>query len=378
MRNYIKIFAVTALAGFAACEDPEMPKPVPATEVSNFSSNFLFINATPDAPALDLYVNNVKAGATLEVGEGQTAYTAVPLTSNAVIANTNIRSKAAGGTIGGTLGSSDLIYRAGNNNANNFTATSGFSYTVIAVDSINRPQPLRTLNSKNVGDVTYYSYRNSFTAPKITGGGDTTIYLNVKKFGIDTESSTAYASANPVTAFNLVKKYNANTSPSFMTPVGVVPLGSSDVGGPRFYLWRDFFPTYAAGEETTKSGFRVLNASPSLGTLRIVLKFVSGAGSDIPLNGSGSSYIMSNAGGQTPSVGSNTPNVTAANFTLQTIAPGGTPNTYDIEVRNSSGTVLASETGVTFVPGSNYTIVASGFVGGTGAEALKITEVKHN
>ncbi|MBL7839277.1 MAG: DUF4397 domain-containing protein [Cyclobacteriaceae bacterium] len=378
MKNYIKIFSLTVLAGLVACEDPETPKPVPATEASDFSAKFLFINATPDAPALDLYLNNVKAGATVAVGEGQAVYTTVPLTSNAVIANTNIRSKASTGTIGGTLGSNDLIYRAGNNNANNFTATNGFSYTVIALDSISRPQPLRTLNSKNVGDITYYSYKSSFTAPKIVGGGDTTIYLNVKNFGVDTESSSAYASANPVTAFNLVKKYNGNTNPSFMTPIGVVPLGSSDVGGPRYFLWRDFFPTYAAGEETTKSGFRVLNASPSLGTLRIVLKFVSGTGADIPLNGSGSAYIMSNAGGQTPSVGSNTPNVSAANFTLQTIAPGGVPNTYTIEVRNSGGTVLASLPNVTFTPGSNYTIVASGFVNGTGSEALKITEVKHN
>src|ERR1041384_5325299 len=101
MKNIIKIFTISALAGLMACEDPETPKPAPATETSVFSANFLFVNATPDAPTLDLYVNNVKAGASLAAGEGQTGYTPIDITSNAVIANTNIRSRAATGNIGG-------------------------------------------------------------------------------------------------------------------------------------------------------------------------------------------------------------------------------------------------------------------------------------
>lgn len=395
MKNYIKIFSLTVLAGLVACEDPETPKPVPATEASDFSAKFLFINATPDAPALDLYLNNVKAGATVAVGEGQAAYTTVPLTSNAVIANTNIRSKASTGTIGGTLGSNDLIYRAGNANANNFTASNGAWYSVFAVDSINRPQPLRTLNAKNVGDVTYFSYRNSFTASKIGGGGDTTIYLNVKNFGVDTESSSNYASANSIVAFNLVRKYNGNVNPSFMTAIGTVPLGSSDVGGVRYYLLQDVFPQFAnATDSTTKAGFRVVNAAPNSPALFVRLKFVSGTGADINIPVAGSSpatfsfvNVMNNvSGGLQPSVGSRTATGTAATFQAQTIAPSGTSNTYNVEVStNSTFTQIitsATLTNVTFGGNgnraSNYTILISGVYGGTGSKAVKLSLIEHN
>jgi hypothetical protein len=381
MKKSIKIFTLCTL-GLLACEDPETPKPVPATTPSDYNANFLFVNATPDAPNLDLYINNVKTGASVAVGEGQVTYTEVDITSSAVIANTNIRTKASTGTIGGTLGSNDLIYRAGNNNANNFSAVNGAFYTLFAVDSINRPQPKRTLNAKNVGDVTYFSYRDTFTAPKLVAPvGDTTIYLNVQNFGTDNTPSATYASANSITAFNLVKKYNGNVNPTFMTPVGVVPLGSSDVGGIRYYLWPDVFATFTVPQSTTRAAFRVLNASPNSSALRIRLKYVSGPGAgDIIVNAAGIQFIMSNGGGFTPSVGSRT-QASAASFAVNgtaDIASGGTSNTYDIEVLNAGGTVLATKTNVMFTPSSNYTFVISGFVGGTGSEALKVTEVKHN
>lgn len=375
MKNTIKIFTLGILAAMFACEDPELPKPVPATEPSTYKANFLFINATPDAPALDLYVNNDMVGTSVTAGTAQAAYEEVSITSNAVIANTNIRTKAAIGTIGGVLGSNDLIYRAGNNNANNFTASNGLSYTVIAVDSINRPAPVRTFRKDLVtglsfGDITYYSSRASFTAPKKVGGGDTTIVLSI-------------GSNNSIDLINTVKKYNGNAIPSFIVPIGIVPLGSSDVGGIRYYVLRDFFATFAnATDSTTKAGFRAINASPSTGALTIRLKFVSGTGSNIALNGTGGAYALSNAGGFTPSVGSNTPSVTAANFTAQTIAPAGVPNVYDIEVLDAGANVVASKTGVTFGgsanQASNYSIVVSGLVGGTGAKALKVILVEHN
>ena len=376
MKNSIKIFTLAALAGMLACEDPETPKPVPATEPSEFSAKFLFVNATPDAPALNFYVNNVETANGIAAGQTQTGYSTVDLTSNAVIANTNLRATAGTNDIGGTLGANDLIYRAGNNNANNFTATNGFMYTVIALDSINRPQPIRTLNTKNVGDITYFSYRDTFTAPKLLSAGDTTIYLNVQTFFEDSEPSKQYASANSVIAFNWVKKYNGGVNPSFMVPVGTVPLGSSDVGGPRFVLIRDFFPTYAPADLTTRAGFRTVNAVSNGGSLKLVLKLTAGTGSDIALNGAGSPYIVG-TGTQNPSVGSYTPAVSGANFTLQTTSPGGVANTYTIELRTAADVVLASQAGVMFTPGTNYTIVASGFLGGTGAEAPKVILVTH-
>jgi hypothetical protein len=380
MKKSIKIFTLFTL-GLLACEDPETPKPVPATEPSDYNAKFLFVNATPDAPALDLYINNEKTGLSVAGGEGQPAYTEVDITSSAVIANTNIRTRATSGSIGGTLGGNDLIYRAGNNNANNFSAIAGTSYTLFAVDSINRPQPKRTLNAKNVGDITYFSYRDTFTAPKLVApAGDTTIYLNVQNFGTDNTPSATNASANSITAFNLVKKYNGNVNPTFMTPVGVVPLGSSDVGGIRYYLWPDVKTTFTVPQSTTRAAFRVLNASPNSSALRIRLKYVSGPGAgDIIVNATGVQFIMSNAGGFTPSVGSRT-QAAAASFAVNgtaDIAAGGTSNTYDIEVLNAGGTVLATKTNVTFTPSIHYTFVISGFVGGTGTEALKVTEVEH-
>ena len=375
MKNTIKIFILGILAAMFACEDPDLPKPVPAEDASKYYAKFLFINATPDAPALDLYINNNKSGDAVAAGVAQDEYDSVGITSNAVIANTNIRTKAATGTIGGVLGSNDLIYRAGNNNSNNFTAGNGLSYTVLAVDSINRPAPVRTFRIDAAtglpfGDVTYYSSRASFTAPKKVGGGDTTIVLTI-------------GSNNSIDLINVVRKYNSNALPSFIVPIGVVPLGSSDVGGIRYYVLRDFFAAFAnATDSTTKAGFRAINASPSAGALTIRLKFVSGTGANIALNGAGASYALSNAGGFTPSVGSNTPNVTAANFTLQTIAPAGVPNVYDVEVLDAGANVVASKTNVTFGGNanraSNYSIVVSGLVGGTGAKALKITVVEHN
>lgn len=385
MKNVIKIFTICALAGLGACEDVFNLTPVPAATPSTYTANFLLVNATPDAPALDLYINNLLVGSSVEPGDAQDVYNTVPITSNAVIANTNIRSSAATGDIGGVLGSSNLIYRAGSTNTNNFTAANGASYTLFAVDSINRPKPIRTLNALNLGDVTYYSSQPSFTAPKIVGVGDTTIYLNVATFGVDDEPSDEFASANSIIAFNLVKKYNGNVNPPFMTPIGIVPLGSSDVGGIRYYLWPDVFATFTVPQSTTRAAFRVLNASPNSGALRIRLKYVSGPGAgDIIVNAVGVQYIMSNGGGFTPSVGSRT-QASAASFAVNgtaDVAPGGVPNTYDVEVLDAGSVVKATTTNVTFGgtanPSSNYTFVISGLLNGTGAEALKVTVVEHN
>jgi hypothetical protein len=263
------------------------------------------------------------------------------------------------------------------------------------LDSITRPVPYRTLNASNFGDVTYFSYQNSFTAPKIVGTGDTTIVLNVQVFGDPAYASDAkYASNNPVVAFNLVRKYNGGSAPTFMVPIGIVPLGSSDVGGLRFYLAQDVFPTYNASDSTTRAGFRLVNASPkSTGSaaLRARLKYVSGTGSTSNVNlngGNAASYILSNAGGWTPSVGSRTVTSASATFTTVTTAAGdGAPNTYTIELATDAGftnIIPFSNSADTYTFGgngnkaSNYTVVISGYIGGTGNRALKVTVVEHN
>jgi len=326
---------VAALIG--GCEDLQKVTPVPNTTSSNLTANFLAINASPDAPSLDLYVNNVMTGASVTTGQAQAGYTSVSVTTNGVGANTNIRAKASTGSIGGILGSNDLIFRAGNNNTNNFVAAAGGSYTLVVVDSINRPVPVRTLNSSNFGDVTYYSSQSSFTAKqKSDGVTDTVIQLSV-------------GSNNSVTTANLLKKYNNNLLPPFFLPIGIVPLGSSDVGGARFLLITDnlplpatspVFPVPAAG----KFAARFINASPDAGsaTCKINSATVGGA----------TTFPMLQANFN-PSVGSRS---TTVGFTNSVTAIG----TYDVVVTVGSATVKL--TAQTFADGGIYTIVLSGRV----------------
>lgn len=335
--------AIIMLGGmWAACSDPDMLDPVINTDPSNIKTDFLFINASPDAPSLDLYINNEKVGESLESGESWSSYQNVDITAAGVFANTNIRAKATSGKIGGVLNGSDLIYRAGNNNSNNFQASANTKYTLIVVDSINRAKPVRTLNASNIGDITYYSPVKTFTAPSKLDGSDTTINL--------TEN-------NSVVTVNLVKKYNGGVQPSFFTPIGIVPLGSSDAGGVRFYLLQDFAPTPV----DDKAGFRFLPLSPNAPTLHA--RLVPGVGSPIVLTGTGAAYAFG-TGAFNPSVGSRTVIPTSANFTLNTIASSGTPIDYTLEVSTKadfSNSIISMP--VSFTPKKNYTIYVSGFFG---------------
>src|ERR1700742_340805 len=96
MKNITKTLSIIiiGLLSVVACKQPYDQDPVPNTTPSNFSANFLGVNASPDAPSLDLYVNNVMTGVSLPSGTAQQSYTSVPITSNNTFANTNIRAKA--------------------------------------------------------------------------------------------------------------------------------------------------------------------------------------------------------------------------------------------------------------------------------------------
>jgi hypothetical protein len=348
MKTILKasIIFLIALLTTTGCEDLERVTPVPNTTSSNLTANFLAVNASPDAPSLDLYINNVLTGASVSSGQAQTGYANVPITTNGVGANTNISAKATSGSIGGILGSNNLIFRAGNANTNNFVAAAGGSYTLIVIDSINRPIPIRTVNDKNFGDTTFYSPQSSFTAKKKTDGvTDTIIQLSV-------------GSNNPVTTARLLRKYNKGKLPSFFLPIGTVPLGSSDVGGLRFLLYTDNLPIPAIPPATVpvfpvpssgKFAVRFINASPDAGTAtayKIGTTSVTGS----------FTYPVTQANFN-PSVGSRSTTGTAA-LTAAFINNFAATGTYDITV--TVGTKTVTLPAQIFADGGIYTIVLSG------------------
>ena len=356
MKHINKIIATVALmGGFFGCSDPELPEPNLGNAATTFSANFIFVNASPDAPTLSFFINNTKVGtdAGSDANYAQAAYTPISITSSGlagtVTANTNIRAKAAAGAIGGVLASSDLTYRAGNNNTNNFVAINGNSYSVFAIDSINRPAPLRTLNSGNFGDITYYNP------------------VNGKQLSVVERA----ALSDPEKA-NLVT-------------IGTVPLGSSDPGGPRFYVVQDAFPVITT--PATQAGIRFVNAvsnangTPSGPSLFARLKPT--AGSPTSLTASGTTHVA-NSASLNPSVGSRTatttpPAVASANFTVQTIAAAGVPINYTLEVSTvSTYATLAYSAPISFAPGKNYTVFVRGLVGKTGSKKISHGIITHN
>lgn len=356
-------FAIAALV--VACAEPDAVKPVLSTSSSNLSADFSFINAVPDGPAagLEFYVNNEKLGDTKTFLTGVSS-TTVPITTNGIGANTNFRVKASGG-IGGILGTNDLIYRAANINLNNFVATATTTlatsrYTLIAVDSINRPTPIRTLNASNFGDVTYYSSKASFTSKKKTDPlADTTIVLSV-------------GSNNSIVTATLLRKYNAGNLPSFFVAIGLVPLGSSDPGGPRFLLLTDTYPATIA-TTATESAIRFIHASPNAPALYARLKWVSGTGVTTNYTiGSNVGHIMAFPG-FTPSVGSR---ATTSAFTLR--ATDG--NSYDLEISTDAAftNIVSTTAGLTFAKNKVYTVVASGIYGKTDSRKLAAGVLQHN
>jgi hypothetical protein len=327
----------------AACAEPDAVTPVPATSASTLTADFSYINAVADGPTsgLEFYVNNNTIGGIKTFLNG-VPHTTVPITTNGVGANTNIRVK---GNIGGVLGASDMIYRAGNNNLNNFVATASTTsltsrYTLIALDSINRPLPLRKLNAQSFGDTTFYNRANGQ-------------YVST----VERKAMTAAQRGN-------------------LVAIGTVPLGSSDPGGPRFLLLTDTYPAAALLASTTQAVFRVINASPNAPNLFARIKFVSGAGGNILLPSGtavGNGYIMAFPG-FSPSVGSRA--TTVAFGTNQTIAPTGIANTYDLEVATEAGftNIVAIKAGVTFTAGKVYTVVISGKFGKT----LAVNAIQQN
>ncbi|MCA4899630.1 MAG: hypothetical protein ACK5BJ_01585 [Bacteroidota bacterium] len=356
MKSIHKILGLTAVLSMAlfSCDENDGIRSANAT-VANPSSNnanFFFINATTGGPSLDFFVNGVNLG-TADLGAGLTGgYKNVAITTPGLnnIANTSIRAKATTGSIGGTLGTNDLIFRATNTGIGNLVAAPNARYTFIAVDEIDRPQPLRTFsvnpNTKALAaDITYYNR------------------INKKQVSNDD--------------YNNPEITPVSERPNFVS-IGTIPAGVSDPGGARFYVITDSYPTdaaIAAAVTANQAFIRFVHASPNAPGVFVRLVPTVG-GADINVVTTAAVNVMSVAGGFSPSAGSRT--ATAPSFSTITI--GAASNSYTVEVHTTPGfTALAlAVPNVTLQAGKVYTVVARGLVGGTGASALGASVGVHN
>lgn len=359
MKSILKFSLVAVLPAmlFAGCEEVDEVTPVPNTNSSNLAAFIHFVNAAPGLPSADLLVNNEKVGESAALGAtSRVKYFRVPLSSNAVGNNTNVRARATTNTIGGVLGSSDAIFRGGNNNTNNLSLANGTSYTFILLDSVNRPRPLRLLNAGNFGDTTFYNRANGQQ--------------------ISTVQRAALNSADK----------------QQLVPLGIVPLGSTDPGGPRFVMLTD---ALTLTPSTTNSFIRFVNAVPN--AVNPIARGMSINGNTVtgltarlvgPANidvGANANFIMGFSAGFSPSVGSR---LTTAAFTARATTAAGVPNTYTLQIiRHLGGAtaadgtpqgVLLSIPGLQFEANRYYTIVASGIIGKTGDAGLKVSIIRHD
>ena len=164
IQNILPLAGATLLATglMVGCQDTNYPAPTPASSPSTALARFNFINVSPDAPAVNFFIENVQASA------GQALNTA-PLTASYVNGQAGgggieLRAKAASGNIGGVVGSNDVLYRASTTNNNNFGAVAGNSYTVFLTDSLNRPRPT-VVNGTNLGGPQFFIVTDTLTAP---------------------------------------------------------------------------------------------------------------------------------------------------------------------------------------------------------------------
>ncbi|MBS1555365.1 MAG: hypothetical protein JSU09_10590 [Bacteroidetes bacterium] len=355
--NYYKKLSFFALATISlfvtSCdENDDIGTPSPATTSSSTKTNFMFINAIPDGSSLDLFVNGIK-GATVDVGAAQTGYTPIDIQTGFAangttsIANTSIRAIATSGSIGGVLGSGPLLYRQTNTGFGNFTSATGAFYTAISLDSLNRPQPLRTFSISTVtkalaADVTYY---NTANGSQIS---------NDQYKGLPNDAARALC-----------------------VSLGTIPAGTTDVGGPRFLILTDVFPTLTS----TQAGIRFINgvanayATPLNRRVFARLRATAGSTTDITLSAATpADYVMgggNNAGSRTASTA----------FTPQTIAASATSLfTYTLEVATDAAfnTIVYSQPNLTFATGKSYTIVARGILGKTDNKKVTAIVATHN
>ena len=149
--------AVVATASLIGCQETEYPAAVPATGASTLSSRVMFVNAAPGTSSLSFFMNNVAAGTA--------AFTANTPYASAPVGSLQFRAKATAGTIGGTLGANDVLYRVGNTNQNNFVALPNTSYSVFVVDTTGRVRPTTPIGVTDPGGLRMMLSTDVLTAP---------------------------------------------------------------------------------------------------------------------------------------------------------------------------------------------------------------------
>ena len=178
------IVAAFVVAAMAGCKDTEYPTPVPASAASTLTARVLFVNAAPST-TLNFFASNVPAGASVALGTN-TAYNTVP------VGPLQLRAKSASGDIGGILGASDILFRAGATNQNNFTAVSNTNYTFFVTDTLNRPRATG-IGVTDPGGPRFLSVTDNLAAPAAGNAhvrffhlapNGPTVWINVLRTGV--------------------------------------------------------------------------------------------------------------------------------------------------------------------------------------------------
>ncbi len=146
-----------------SCEDTQYPTPTPATSASSASAQITFVNVSPDAPALNFFVENTQAGSSQTISTAPTvaSYVGVQAGSSSTA---QLRAKAASGSIGGLIGSNDILYRSSTTSQGNFTALANTAYTAFLTDTLNRPRP-SVAGGTNPGGPQFVIVTDTLTAP---------------------------------------------------------------------------------------------------------------------------------------------------------------------------------------------------------------------
>src|SRR5689334_15858274 len=105
--NYKSLTLIAAIGTglyITSCQDVELGEPNVANSNTSGAAFFSMINASPDAPSLDLYIDNVKQGASVPTTDGQDGYAKATIAANGTngtnntFSNVSIRAKASSGT----------------------------------------------------------------------------------------------------------------------------------------------------------------------------------------------------------------------------------------------------------------------------------------